>query len=313
MRIDKVSPLLYNESNGGGEMFPGLEKQMMHLRIESKAEENRKKPPLVSADVVETGDFVFAPFNPLNRVGDSGPLLLAKRKTNRKEQYVVKHAFTDCACNEFIFTKLAQVMGYTIPHAILFQLSSEEKRKYFKTEYIIGLKYLELAIEAPTYQEIREQAANWNEYFSFSGMYAMFFESDSFETPLAKDGLIYRIDTTDAFPVSALQLDVAGINRAFDGKNPHEIWKNQLLSSDFSKALNLSWCDSYLQSCAEKDPEGKKYFLEPFARLQEIPGDYIDDFLNTLCYFYPDFIGDFFKRYLSALQQQCYEYWKEKR
>lgn len=80
MRIDKVSPLLYNESNGGGEMFPGLEKQMMHLRIESKAEENRKKPPLVSADVVETGDFVFAPFNPLNRVGDSGPLLLAKRK-----------------------------------------------------------------------------------------------------------------------------------------------------------------------------------------------------------------------------------------
>ena len=47
MRIDKVSPLLYNESNGGGEMFPGLEKQMMHLRIESKAEENRKKPPLV--------------------------------------------------------------------------------------------------------------------------------------------------------------------------------------------------------------------------------------------------------------------------
>ncbi len=274
-------------------MFPGLEKRMMHLRMESKAEENRKKPPLVSTDVVETGDFVFAPFDPLNRVGDSGPLLLAKRKANRKEQYVVKHAFTDCACNEFIFTKLAQVMGYTMPRAILFQLSSEEKRKYFKTEYIIGLKYLDLAIEAPTYQEIREQAANWNEYFSFRGMYAMFFESDSFETPLAKDGLIYRIDTTDAFPISALQLDVAGINRAFDGKNPHEIWKNQLLSNDFSQALNLSWCDSYLQSCAAKDPEGKKYFLEPFARLQEIPGDYIDDFLNTLCYFYPDFIGDF--------------------
>lgn len=226
---------------------------------------------------------------------------------------MIKHACTDCACNEFVYAKLARAMGCTVPDTVLFQLSEGEKRKYFKTEYIIGSQYLDLEIESPTYTEIREKATNWSEYFSFLGMYAMFFESDSFETPLAKNGLIYRIDTTDAFPISTWQLDDAGINFSFEGKNPYDIRKKQLLSSDFSTALNTSWCDLYLENCLKKDADSRPYFLEPFARIQEISNDYVDDFLNTLCYFYPDFIGDYFKRYISALQKQCAEYWKEKR
>ena len=311
MRIDKVSPLLYNESNGGGEMFPGLEKQMMHLRIESKAEENRKKPPLISADVMQTSDFVFS--RTLTHDGDSGKLLLAKLKADRKKKYLVKHEFTDCACNEFVYTKLAQAMGYCMPDAILLQLSPQEKRPYFKTEYIIGERYLNVLDPAPSYERIRKCAKNWKHFFAFCGLYALTGEADGIELLLADDNLIYRVDTTDAFPISNYQLDAAGINREIGGYYPYQEIKKQLLSSDFSQALKPSWCDPHLQSCAAKDPEGKKYFLEPFARLQKIPGDYIDDFLNTLCYFYPDFIGDFFKRYLSALQQQCYEYWKEKR
>lgn len=294
-------------------MHPGIDKYMMRLRMESKERENQSKPPISSPDAVQTADFVFSQFNPLGRIGDSGPLLLAKRKTNRKEQYVIKHACTDCACNEFVYAKPARAMGCTVPDTVLFQLSEGEKRKYFKTEYIIGSQYLDLEIESPTYTEIREKATNWSEYFSFLGMYAMFFESDSFETPLAKNGLIYRIDTTDAFPISTWQLDDAGINFSFEGKNPYDIRKKQLLSSDFSTALNTSWCDLYLENCLKKDADSRPYFLEPFARIQEISNDYVDDFLNTLCYFYPDFIGDYFKRYISALQKQCAEYWKEKR
>lgn len=155
-------------------MHPGIDKYMMRLRMESKERENQSKPPISSPDAVQTADFVFSQFNPLGRIGDSGPLLLAKRKTNRKEQYVIKHACTDCACNEFVYAKLARAMGCTVPDTVLFQLSEGEKRKYFKTEYIIGSQYLDLEIESPTYTEIREKATNWSEYFSFLGMYAMF-------------------------------------------------------------------------------------------------------------------------------------------
>lgn len=199
-----------------------------------------------------------------------------------------------------------------MPDVVLFQLSANEKRRYFKTEYIIGLQYLDLEIESPTYAELREKALNWEEFFAFLGMYAMFREADSFETPLAKNGKIYRIDTTDAFPISMWQLNDAGINIDMEGKNPHLMRKQQLLSSDFSNVLSQFVCDHYYVDSCKKDKAGGQHFLEPFARIQEIHDDYIDSFLNTLCYFYPDFISDYFKRYISALQQQCAAYLKAK-
>ena len=66
MQIDRIFSFLYNESKGGGKMFSRMEKEIMRLRMESKAEENQKKPPLSSPDVVETSDFVFAPFPTLS-------------------------------------------------------------------------------------------------------------------------------------------------------------------------------------------------------------------------------------------------------
>ncbi len=64
---------------------------------------------------------------------------------------------------------------------------------------------------------------------------------------------------------------------------------------DLSNVLNISMCDWQLNKCAELDKESYiKPFLEPFSRIQEIRNDYIEDFLNTLCYFYPDYIGEFF-------------------
>lgn len=80
----------------------------------------------------KTTDFVFSA--PFEREGDSGKLLLAKRKTNRSDRFLVKHAFTDCACNEYVYTKLAQAMGYKMPDVVLFPLPDTEKRNSFKKE-----------------------------------------------------------------------------------------------------------------------------------------------------------------------------------
>ncbi len=290
-----------------------FDKLLMELRLESKRLENRGKPPVISPDVAQTAEFTFSNFSPLGHAGDSGSLLLARYKRDPQKRYVVKHAYTDCACNEYVYTKLAQAMAYTMPEAVLFRLSPAEKRGCFKTEYIIGIRYLDVEIESPSYAQIRKMAVNWREYFSFRGMYAIFGEEDGLETPLAKDGRIYRIDTTDAFPLNNYQLDMAGITRDLGAGNPHDFLKKQLLSSDFSNVLPKSRCDSILKACLEKDESCVSYYLEPFSRIQEIRNDYIDDFLNTLCYFYPDMIGEYLKRYISALKAQCADYLKEKR
>lgn len=51
------------------------------------------------------------------------------------EKYLAKHAFADCAANEFVYIKLAQAMGFKMPDAVLFSL---------------GTTFLRLTIEAPS-------------------------------------------------------------------------------------------------------------------------------------------------------------------
>lgn len=284
---------------------------LMNLRLEAKQLENQGKAAVTSPDVVQTADFVFS--QALKHQGDSGKLLLAQRKGHPEEQYLVKHAYTDCACNEFIYTKLAQAMGYPMPDARLFWLSPEEKRRCFQTEYIIGTRYLTVVDKGPSYETIRKQAKNWKDFFAFFALYCITGEADGVEILLANDGIIYRVDTTDAFPLSTFQLDFAGINLEINGCNPYAATRVQLLNWDLSGILNAAICDWELEKALETDPESRPYFLEPFARIQEIRRDYIDDFLNTLCYFYPDYIGEFYKRYILALQKQCAGYLKEKR
>ena len=135
---------------------------------------------------------------------------------------------------------------------------------------------------APTYKKVREQAKNWEHYFAFYGLYSLTGEGDGVEILLADDDRIYRVDTTDAFPISNFQLDAAGIHQTIRGLNPQQVMKENLLSSDLSHVLDSSWCDVHLARCLKICPDSLPYFLGPFARIQEIGDDYIDDFLNTI-------------------------------
>ena len=282
------------------------ERVMRRLRMESKAAENMIKPPLTSSDVVETSDYVFSPITPENRIGDSGQLLLAKKKDDRKRQYLVKHAYTDCAVNEFVYTKLAQAMDIKMPDAVLFRLSEGEKRRYFQTEYILGTKYLNIIKRLADYNIIRNEAINWHDFLCYQALYDMFLEDDSFEVMLATDGFIYRVDTSSSFHIVDNHLSQAGVNIELNGYNPAESVKNRMLSycHNYNEDKEINIFTASLEGLTKKyGSECVQPYLDPFSRIQEIPDDYIDSFLNTLCYFYPDFIGDYFKLLIAAIQR----------
>lgn len=287
---------------------------MRRLRMEDKAKENQQKPLPDSPDLRQTKDYTFSPITPHGRMGDSGQLLLAKNKAHRNERYLVKHAFTDCAANEFVYTKLAQAMGFKMPDAVLFQLSEGEKRRCFQTEYILGTRFLDLAVEAPTYAQIREQAVNWQDFFHFQAMYTMCLESDSFEVPIAADGYLYRVDTTASFLLSNLMFDQAGVNEVIGGSIPKEKIRAYTEQFDYDNCWQFYNFDTELQRLVQKyGEECRAPYMEPFALIQEIRPDDMDGFLNTLCYVYPDFIGDYFKRFITALQKRSAAFLKENR
>ena len=280
---------------------------MKRSRMAFKARENAYKTRPSSPDLGLTTDFTFSKID--GRSGDSGDLLLATRKKCKNDKYLVKHAYTDCACNEFVYTKLVLAMGYHMPNALLIQLPSDEKRNYFKTEYIISETYLNLTNPFPSFAEIMKKARNRLEYFSFCALSVMLQESDGLETPLADDGYIYRVDTTAAFPIGNLQLECLGVDFEYKGTTIHQISENKLANMDLTNLISPSECDFWIEMFKKKEGSlWEKPFFEPFERIQEIRAEYIDGFLDTLCWIYPDCVGDFFKSYISALQTQAAAY-----
>ncbi len=287
----------------GKGMLNMIDAEMKRLRLEAKALENAGKPMLDSADVRETKDFVFSRFQPFEKIGESGPLFIAKQKENRCQRYLIKHYYADSAANEFVYTKLAQAMDLKMPNAVLFHISEGEKRKYWHIEYVLGTDFLDLVVENPGYQLIREKAKNWEDYFRFMAMYRMCNESDTFETPLASDECIYRVDTTASFILKEAMLANAGVTQRIGDSIPAERVKEYInWYKDFWRFPSFQ---IDLESCIGKyGKECKRPYIETFGRLLGVRDDYIDEFLNTLCYFYPDYIGDYFKEYIRALKAE---------
>ena len=78
------------------------------------------------------------------------------------------------------------------------------------------------------------------------------------------------------------------------GLNLDAIIKRTLLSQDFNRLWDNAGFDADLQRCINLyGIESRDLYLKPFTQIQEISDGYIDDILNTLCYFYPDYIGDY--------------------
>lgn len=286
---------------------------LRELRLKGQKENNRFKPALMSDDVLETKDFVFLPLRPGNRVGDSGNLLMARHRRDQSERYLVKHEYCDCPCNEFVYAKLAGGMGLRIPESKLFHISEEDKRRILATGYGVGARYLDVKEADPSYGLIRECAKNWEDFHSFAALYILFLEIDSFEILLAEDGFIYRVDTASSFVISDLILSYAGLNIEVNGINVQEMAKRQAeerMKQSFWEYVDMK--DQLENHVARYGEESRKGFLRPFYGIQELTANYIDDFLNTLCYFYPDFIGDCYKRFICAAQEKAREFLNQK-
>lgn len=158
-----------------------INNKMKDLRMLNKHAENKNKPPINSPDILSTTDYNFSKKHGIDRVGDSGNLLLAYNKKNRSEKYIVKHYFSDCACNEFVYSKLGNAMGIKVPYVKLFSISSGEKRRYFNTEYIAGIEYLNIVKECVSFDFIlSNEVLNWQDFFKYKALYSLFTESDTF-------------------------------------------------------------------------------------------------------------------------------------
>jgi len=292
----------FMETPSGQAFLEEIETRYRVNRVNNKELENREKGLLNSPDVLDARDFVFEPFYQKRGNGDSGELLIATHKKDVFHRYIVKHAFCDCAANEFVYNKMARAINLKVPDVKLFRLPQPLDDTLFKTEYVVGIEYLNIIDKYPS-NEIIATAKNADDYFEFHTLYSLFYESDRFEIVLADDGYIYRLDTTASFIMNDHTLMLAGSKYTSDEYRDY-INKSMRRMKNFSEKWDSSYIEWALLNLINRFGEDKtRIFLEPLFKIQNIHKSYITKFLETLCYFYPECISGYYECFFTELKK----------
>lgn len=273
---------------------------------EKKEKENQNKTITDILELKYTKNFTIEEYS---NKGDSGQLLLAKSKKEKDEKYILKHEYSDCACNEYIYYKIAEEMKISVVPTKLFIVN--DKIKKFKTDFVSGTKYLENSerITDSNFLKLKTSIENWQDYYRLQGLYALFEESDSFEI-LKYENKIYRIDTTAAFNISDMYIDNLAIDYEYQNINIKEFMKNQLIKlaqSSPDRRIN----DWTMKKNIFVKQYGEKYlndFLYAFILLESIKDEDINKWLNVLTYIYPNSIAVYYKTYISNLKKDTKEF-----
>ena len=153
--------------------------------------------------LLKVKDFSFEKFRD---GGDSGHMYLATRKKDGKK-YVVKHWYSDCACNEFVYFSVAKALGLRTLDFYLFE--NDVTKKTFFSGYAIAIEYID-ADDLAGFSKQKDRIRNWQDFFSHKALFAAFSEEDSFEFLLNCEDLLYRIDTSASFSIDYVTIASLG-------------------------------------------------------------------------------------------------------
>ncbi len=261
--------------------------------------EHQKQCSYPLQDILYTSDFTFTFFS---SKGDSGEILLATSKTDPKVQYLVKHAFYDCACNEYIYSKIGNKMGISIAPVQFFW--NNDKNPIFASDFLCGITFFDSG-KTISYQKLMEEKdeiINWQDYFKMKGLEILFDEGDGIEI-IKQKNKIYRIDTTDSFAIS--HLDIANLVYHFYlGDFTSSEAKENLLKRTFAnKTRRNYWKFGMNTFLSYYSVEYLSLFLEPFFLMKKITLKEIQEWNRVVTFFYPNLIGEYFQSYFMNIKK----------
>lgn len=274
---------------------------------EWKLEENKNRSIPISPDILYISDFTLEKYA---NGGDSGDLYLAVNKHNPLEKYVLKHEYYDCACNEYMYSKIGNKMGIKVAPVKLFIL--DNKKKAFKSDFVCGIKYFEDCehVNFDYIKKHKNDIDNWMDYFRMRSLESLFGEGDGIEVVKYHQEL-YRIDTTDAFNLSEYFIHLLAYNFSDEnGKNIRKMTQREILLNAFGATTSrmdmwMIGLKSFLNLYGE---EYLPYYLETFRLLWKVSEEDMEEWTYILTWFYPNVIGEYFKIYLINLKLDAEEF-----
>lgn len=252
--------------------------------------------------ILNTEDYIFDPFP---HEGFSGSLYLATAKDGKPPMLLIKHENPCSACNEFMFSRLAELLHICAPKVYLFQVAKADKA-LFASSYVVGIEYID-GLRRFKLDELFDKQEWQHEYAENYALAVICSQDDSVQMSMTPDGHIISFDYTECFyfpPSPAVSFDcdedlrIEYINRYLKSceRGTHNILANAG-ATVLQRHLNK-------HSIEEVYP----IYHTPFKRLIALTKDEIEAAAAPLYEIYPVEIGVYFETYIEIMQAKLKSY-----
>lgn len=250
---------------------------------------------------LNTSDYSFEPF--FDR-GFSGQILLASPKSNALPKLLIKHENPCSACNEFMYSRLAELIHIPVPKAFIMNVQKRDA-SLFRSPYVVGIEYYD-NLQPFTLEEMNRLPNGRKEYAGQYALAVMFEQEDSVQLSKTPDGHIIGLDFTEAFCLSDMTL----LNQKVSDDVLTDIVANRLrgyMAKNF-----VLWANAGLDVLKKHfdDPNGNftSYFFEPMKAMCRITDEQIQELSDVLYEIYPVSIVVYFEEYLEILKKKIAAY-----
>lgn len=272
-------------------------------------------------DILNAANYNFSTDIGNIKTGDSGDLLIATHKTYLNEKYLVKHYCVDCACNEYVASKLGQAVQANYPECKLFDVS-EQPPTCFRTDYAVGIEWLE---DMHDYDPGTDAAENADDFYKFLCLQQLFAEYDGFEVAYSR-GKIYKIDNASGFALtqnffSPVKIEVMSIlkdipKHIYDDLGYKDLEyeaRRQFFAFGKHDVKSIQRQISYGLKCANEDTNlnHEKIYKQTLFRFMMISQDYIEDMIDNLAVVYPEYICEHYRECIDNMKEACEIVWSE--
>ncbi len=253
--------------------------------------------------ILNTANYTYEPFS---YNGFSGSLYLATAKDGSLPRLLIKHENPSSACNEFMFSKLAELLCIHAPKVYLFEVAEKDK-KLFASPYVVGIEYIE-GLRTFTLDEMNSKPEWQREYAENYVLAVLCSQDDNVQMSMTPDGHIVSFDYTECFYLTP---STTTAMEQYDEDTRIEIINRQLSSVSRASHGILAHAGAEVLKehfCKDGLEEVYPFYHEPIKRLIRLTSEQIEAATDPLYDIYPVEIGVYFEKYIELMQKKMKSY-----
>lgn len=231
--------------------------------------------------------------------GFSGRILLATPKKANLPKLLIKSANPSSACNEFMYSRLGELLGIMLPKAYIMNVAPKDAH-LFGSPYVVGIEFMD-GMHGFTLEEMRASEFLRKEYAEQYALAAMFFQDDRVQLTMRTDGHITGFDFTETFWLNDMR--ISSFNLSDDDLT--DVLHKRLLQALDKAASKLRAGAAALQIelCLSEDSLPPDAYLDPMRNFLKLTNEQIVELTDVLYEVYPVSIVVYFEEYVKALKQ----------